>query len=256
MMPLNKSNFRSNIMPLNWVKKKSNMYNFVDATWNTVKGACPHGCSYCYMRRWGKQAPLHFDDQELKTDLGSGNTIFVGSSCDMWAWTVPGEWIMKTLEHCSKSIPNTFLFQSKNPARFPQFYGHYPYYSSHDRIVDNVIFATTIETNREEYIGKDAPAILDRYGGIETVCREDGGRCMVTIEPIMDFDLKPMIEMLSDIEPEQVNIGADSGNNHLPEPPAEKVRELIGELVLFTKVHQKPNLNRILKDANNPPQNA
>ena len=28
---------------LNWVKnKKSNMYQFIDATWNTIKGECKH----------------------------------------------------------------------------------------------------------------------------------------------------------------------------------------------------------------------
>ena len=37
-------------MPLN--KAKGNMYPFVDYTWNVIKGECPHGCAYCYMKRW------------------------------------------------------------------------------------------------------------------------------------------------------------------------------------------------------------
>ena len=52
-------------MPLN--KSIGNMYNFITHTWNTIKGECPHGCSYCYMKRWGKQPPLHFDEKELDT---------------------------------------------------------------------------------------------------------------------------------------------------------------------------------------------
>ena len=52
------------------------MYNFITHTWNTIKGECPHGCSYCYMKRWGKQSSLHFDEKELKTDLGKNNFIF------------------------------------------------------------------------------------------------------------------------------------------------------------------------------------
>jgi molybdopterin converting factor small subunit len=36
-----------------------------------------------------------FDEKELKTDLGKGNFIFVGSSCDMWAQNIPEEWIEK-----------------------------------------------------------------------------------------------------------------------------------------------------------------
>ena len=61
-------------MPLN--KSTGNMYEFITHTWNTIKGECPHGCSYCYMKRWGKQPPVHFDEKELKTDLGKNNFIF------------------------------------------------------------------------------------------------------------------------------------------------------------------------------------
>jgi DNA repair photolyase len=52
-----------------------NMYSFVTHTWNTVKGECHHDCSYCYMKRWGKQKPVRFDKKELKTDLGKDNFI-------------------------------------------------------------------------------------------------------------------------------------------------------------------------------------
>ena len=54
-------------MPLN--KSTGNMYDFITHTWNTIKGECPHGCSYCYMKRWGKQPSLHFDEKELMRDL-------------------------------------------------------------------------------------------------------------------------------------------------------------------------------------------
>lgn len=213
---------------------KGNMYPFVTHTWNTVKGKCPHNCSYCYMKQF-KQSELHFDKKELRTDLGKGNFIFVGSSCDMFAWDIPIEWIEKTLAHC-KGTHNEFLFQSKNPHRFISFYGQYP----------NATFGTTIESNRN-YLSYPAPSIEDRYTGIHRVGKDDGEKAMVTIEPIMDFDLKPMIEMFEDIEPEWVNIGADSKGHNLPEPPAEKIRELIQELEKFTTVKIKKNLNRLLK---------
>ena len=74
-------------------KSKGNMYEFVDATWNVIKGECPHACEYCYVKRWGRQNPIRFDESELKTDLGEGNFIFVGSSCDMFADTIPEQWI-------------------------------------------------------------------------------------------------------------------------------------------------------------------
>ena len=76
-------------------ESKGNMYEFVTHTWNTVKGRCPHDCSYCYMKRWGKQRDPYFDRRELKTDLGEGNFIFVGSSCDIFA-------DMKIIIFCSR----------------------------------------------------------------------------------------------------------------------------------------------------------
>ena len=63
-------------MPLNHVKKGSNMYQFCNATWNVVKGKCEHDCCYCYMKRF-PQKDLWFDEKELKTNLGEGNFIFV-----------------------------------------------------------------------------------------------------------------------------------------------------------------------------------
>ena len=88
---------------------RGNMYEFITHTWNTVKGECYHDCSYCYMKRWGKLNPVKFDDKELKADLGNGNFIFVGSSCDMWSTQISDAWISDTLQHCDK-FDNSYLF--------------------------------------------------------------------------------------------------------------------------------------------------
>ena len=71
----------------------------------------------------------------------------------------------------------------------------------------------------------------------------------ITIEPIMAFDLPEFITMIRYRNPRQVNIGADSNpkRNKLPEPPKEKILELIARLETFTKVVQKKNLKRLLK---------
>jgi hypothetical protein len=70
---------------------------------------------------------------------------------------------------------------------------------------------------------------------------------MVTIEPIIDFDLPRMLELIKMAKPEQVNIGAKTGGHRgFPEPPAEKIRELISELNTFTRVVKKDNLRRLL----------
>jgi hypothetical protein len=62
----------------------------------------------------------------------------------------------------------------------------------------------------------------------------------------MDFDLPEFLKMIKEANPKQVNIGADSGRNGLPEPPKEKLLELIAELEKFTTVVKKKNLGRLL----------
>ena len=68
----------------------------------------------------------------------------------------------------------------------------------------------------------------------------------VTIEPILEFNLEHMITMIKRCNPKQVNIGADSGRNNLPEPTKEKVLQLVSVLQEFTIIHNKSNLQRLL----------
>lgn len=213
-------------------KQKGNMYGFVTHTWNPIKGKCAHDCSYCYMKRWGDQKPIRLDEKDLKTDLGSDNFIFVGSSTDMFEKDVPAEWIMGVLQQCLK-YDNKYLFQSKNPKGFKEFIQYIP---------KNSILGTTIETNRLGF-NYNAPAVTERQWHIQ----QEIFPMMITIEPIMDFDLNIMVNWLKDIGPSWVNIGADSGGHNLPEPSKEKIEALITELSKFTEVKIKDNLKRLIK---------
>jgi len=134
------------------------MYPFVTHTWNPIRGRCPHQCTYCYMKGFNV-GELRLVDKELQTNLGSGNFIFVGSSCDMWAREVPTDWIIPVLVRC-RNFDNTYLFQSKNPERWLgwdwQSYGA-PIKS---------IWGTTIETNRDYGIS-EAPTPLNRYQALK-----------------------------------------------------------------------------------------
>ena len=101
---------------------------------------------------------------------------------------------------------------------------------------------TTIETNRfyPDEMGKTPkPEERSYYMPIKNY---------ITIEPIMDFDLLEFVSVLKMSQPEQINIGADSGNNNLLEPSKDKVLQLISELEKFTKVKQKKNLSRLLNE--------
>ena len=216
-------------------KSTGNMYDWVDYTFNMIKGKCPHDCTYCYMKKF-KQNPVRFDEKEFKTDLGSGNTIFVGSSCDCLADALPEEWISKMLEHLRKYPDNTYLIQTKNPIAFNSWSGELP---------PGVIFGTTTETNRSTNELSKAPDTFQRYLWMKSITRIKH----VSIEPVMDFDLNDFTEWIRDINPRFVSIGADSKGHKLPEPSPEKLNKLIANLKQFTEVKIKPNLMRLINNA-------
>ena len=213
------------------------MYDFITHTWNTVKGECYHDCSYCYMKRWGKLKPVRFDENELKTDLGTGNFIFVGSSCDMFAENIPDVWIKKTLKHMEK-FDSKYLLQTKNPTRVLDFIDACV-------ITDKCVICTTIESNKDLFeIKRNSPDVFKRAMAMNELSQIID--TYVTIEPIMDFDMDIMVQLIRDCNAKQINIGADSGRNNLPEPKKEKVLQLVSELQKFTIIHNKSNLQRLL----------
>ena len=212
-------------------KQRGNMYAFVTHTWNPIRGKCPHDCSYCYMKVY-PQPELHFAENEMKTNLGEGNFIFMGSSTDEWAMGVPVDWILKSLKHCRKYPLNRYLFQSKNPARFLQFIDFMP---------PDFVLGTTIETNRD-YEVSQAPTSEARILAMLDLPMPK----MVSIEPIMDFDLDYFVDWIKQIAPEFVSVGADSKGHNLPEPSSDKVRSLIKKLGEFTIVKVKDNLGRLI----------
>lgn len=220
---------------------KGNMYDFITHTWNPVKGICEHKCGYCYMSTLGKNPkPIRLVDKELKEDLGNNNFIFVGSSTDLFANNVKSKWIKEVLNYCDK-FKNKYLFQSKNPERFMEFIAHPVFKKS--------VICTTIESNRD-YEDCKAPTIEERVLAIEMIKSETHIDLYVTIEPIMDFDLNELVDLIKRCNPVQVNIGADSKRTGLTEPTREKTQELINALSTFTTVKEKKNLNKLMKKEN------
>ena len=214
-------------------KQKGQMYPWVTHTWNPIRGKCPHDCTYCYMKRF-KVGDLRLDEKALKDNLGQGNTIFVGSSTDMWAEGVKNSWIGDVLSRCQQYPENTYVWQSKNPKRFFEWFYFFK---------SKMLWGTTIETNDTVLLMdfSRAPSVYSRMEGI-ALHRPN----FVSIEPIMDFNLIIFLHYLKGIQPSFVSIGADSQHHHLPEPPPEKIKELIQELQKFTEVKVKPNLKRLL----------
>ncbi|MBR1505705.1 MAG: hypothetical protein IJ614_06315 [Prevotella sp.] len=228
--------------PLNVAK--GNMYEFVTHTWNPIKGICVHQCKYCYMRNLlserYKSKPVLVEN-EFKRNLDEAKVLFVGSSIDMFAKDVPDAFIMRVLNHCelfNESRPEkghiVYLFQSKDPTRILKFAKH--------PVMKHAVVATTLETNRynAEIMG-NAPAIEERASAMEKI-DEMGIYTMVTAEPLMDFDKEEFVELIKRCKPRRINIGRNSTRNIvLPEPTADKVKDLVSTLREFTRVHIKNN---------------
>jgi len=222
-------------------KSKGNMYPWVTHTWNPIKG-CGYACPYCYvqkmMERYGYDNTVRLDEKELSTNLGKGRTIFVGSMGDMWGPWVDVDWIGRVINRCFDFPLNKYVFQSKNPKRFLQWF-----------VTPNpkFILGTTIETDKyPDGYASFAPRINDRFNAMLKI--PPGMFKFVTIEPIMDFRVKTIMDMIRIIRPNFVTIGADSKGHGLVEPTWEKVESLIKELgEEGIEIRQKKNLDRLKK---------
>ena len=203
-------------------KSIGNMYAFVSHTYNPMKGECEHSCAYCFMRCKLLLPPLRLELKELKVNLGEGNFIFVGSSTDEWAANVPAEWIEQVLDYCD-GFDNRYLFQSKNPARFLEYLDH--------PVMRKSVLCTTIETNRfYPDIMRNAPLPRERAIAMREIASH-GIPTYVTCEPLMQFDLAELVELVGICSPQQVNIGRNSRYDIiLPEPTANEVKMLKAEL--------------------------
>lgn len=213
---------------------KGNMYEFVYDTKNPICGACGHECKYCYVESRKKRFPvirnkysgeIRLDEKVLKGKLKEGEFYFVQSMGDLFAKNVPDHIIVEVFKWLNKYSDSMYLLQSKNPGRFIEFAEFFP---------RNTVFGTTIESNRDYKGMSKAPKIIDRVDAMISLACQDY-RTMVTIEPVLDFDIDIMAMIMNDMEPEWINLGADSGGNKLPEPSKEKLLELMSKVEIRQK---------------------
>lgn len=225
-------------------KAAGNMKGFVTHTHSDLRGACPHECSYCYVTAMKRRlpsmrsrytGPIRIDGKKMAEVLGEGKMLFIEHCNDLFAAAIPDAMIQKVLEHCRRYPKNTYLFHSKNPARYADYLAVMP---------PKRTLGVTAETNRPTPTISRAPAPLDRlaaFGGLP-------GPKLITIEPIMDFDLAPFAAALLAAKPDLVIVGADSKGTTLAEPPKQKILALLALLrKAGIRVDQKTNLARLLK---------
>ena len=208
------------------------MFDVIDKTWNPVIG-CLHNCTYCWARRLAetklKDVERYRDgfvpklvDKELSKRFHRQN-VFVSDMGDLFGNWVPPECIVKVIDAIKKSPTSNFLFLTKNPGRYREFLDFYP---------ENLVLGATIETNRDYHVSQ-APTTAERYKAmVELPYRNK----LISIEPIMDFDLETFVQWIREIEPVLVHVGYDNYNNNLPEPSLSKTYQLIDQLRVFNRV--------------------
>jgi len=230
------------------------MYPWVTHTHAHLGGECSHKCSYCYVDdpRFGRpekfKGPARLMEEEFavkydeKTLCRAGGKfpglIFIDHRNDLFAENVPGEWISRVIDHCDIWPCNDYVFQTKNPGRYIDVLLAFPRRS---------LLGCTIETNRDIPAAiSQAPRPQERAAYMKEL---KGIRPLfITVEPIMDFDVPVLGQWLTEIDPEFVNIGADSKGHGLPEPSADKIGALIDVLnAAGIEIREKHNLGRLLK---------
>lgn len=227
---------------MNLNKTKGNMYQDVDYTANPIRGECYCKCDYCYIRN-SYIMSQHYQGQPRLINSFDGfpenkGRIFVGSGIDMFAPNVQKRDIIKVLKAASQAEGNEYLFQTRFLRNIPNFIKYID--------MDRMMFGTTIESGKT-YTTTKAPSPQDRLLNAWIVSRYYNLRSMISVEPIMDFDVNSFTGAIISSQPEYVSIGADSGNNNLDEPPKNKVLDFISKLKKASiETRIKPNLERII----------
>ncbi len=222
-------------------KTKGRMFNIVTATWNPITG-CLYNCNYCWAKslatnklktakRYAQGFVPSLNETEFTARFAKDDLIFVSDMGDMFSDYIKSSWINRVLEHIAKFPEANFLFMTKNPQRYHEFLQKMP---------ANAILGATIETNLDSMVLSDkissAPMPSERYNAMKTL---DWNRKIVSIEPILDFDLHTFGEWIECINPFLVYVGYDNYLHKLREPPLEKTLKLIARIRENTLVIRK-----------------
>jgi len=210
-------------------------------TWNPFVG-CHHRCIYCVvsfqrqLKRWAKKHCSgcyyyipHYHPERLKR-IPSAEIIFVCGDGDIAFCRTDflGEMVNRIAVHNRRCPYKTYYFQSKDWAKAKRILP-----LLEEKNIKNAIILETLETNRDydyKYISK-APKPTIRHKTFKEI---NYPRKVITIEPILDFDVHPLFRMITDTEPEYVWIGYNSKPNliKLPEPSLDRTMHLIDLLEL------------------------
>ena len=222
-------------------KTHGKMFSIVTGTWNPISG-CLYNCNYCWAKnlaltklkntnRYAKGFTPSLNENEFKVNFAKGDLIFVADMSDMFADFIKADWIKQVFDRIIKFPETNFLFMTKNPKRYLDFYRYIP---------NNAILGATIETTKDEIIQLDkvssAPAPSKRYEAMKEL---DWEGKIVSIEPILDFELNTFVKWIEDIDPFLVYVGYDNYCHKLREPTLKQTTELMQNLSATSLVIRK-----------------
>ena len=215
------------------IVKKETEYK-TTKSWNPFVG-CSFRCIYCkpsfqnlvaWLGRMHNCEPCqHYsphEHPERLTRIYSNRAIFVCEDGDI-AFADPKfmEKVFRAMRD-DKKERRVWFVQSKDPKCLSKYLEMLP---------ENTYLLTTLETNRDEgYDGiSRAPKPSVRYNDFLGLKWE---KKMVTVEPILDFDLPIFTKWIENIKPKAVFIGYNSRPKAvtLPEPKKKKTWQLIHHL--------------------------
>jgi uncharacterized Fe-S cluster-containing radical SAM superfamily protein len=199
-------------------------------TWNPFKG-CKFDCSYCKpsfqtqaKRQKHNCAKCYryepHEHPERLAKIPKAATVFVCGNGDI-AFCKPA--YLKRIVEAIKSHgrqETTFYLQTKRPDCLKSFLKTLP---------ENVVLVTTLETNRDagyEKVSTKAPKPSERFRQFLDL---DYPAKLVTIEPVMDFDVEEFADWIIRINPLYVWLGLNSRDKQvqLPEPSPEKLKRFV-----------------------------
>lgn len=183
-----------------------------------------HSCKQCY-----DYVP-HFHPERMRTvppKTGPKEFVFL---CDFGDISfAPPAVIYAIIGFCLNFPDTNFLIQSKNPGSFKNY-----------TFPANVSLGTTIETNRDKVAAKfsTAPPPSARF---KAMLELKHPKKVITVEPILEFDLDVLVRWIRTIKPSVVYVGYDSHpkQNKLDEPPLELTNKLVTRIREFAEVRTK-----------------